>query len=162
MDDNDDGARVGLWVTLGVVTLLLFGLIGGLVIRQTHKVAPAAQASADTEVLIDAPLSGELLAKVYFETGSAAVPADDAGTVAAVLAAMAKEPAAKLVLAGFHDTTGDAAKNAVLAKERAKAVRAALAAGGVDATRVGLRKPESTAGDGKPEEARRVEIRLVK
>ena len=43
MDEGDDGARVGVWVTVGVITLLLFGLIGGLAIRQSHKGAAKAQ-----------------------------------------------------------------------------------------------------------------------
>ena len=67
----------------------------------------------------------------------------------------------RAVVSGYTDASGDPAKNAELAKDRAKAVRAALQADGVDAARVGLRKPESTTADGKPEEARRVEIRLV-
>ena len=29
LDDGDEGARVGLWVAVGVVALLLFGLLGG-------------------------------------------------------------------------------------------------------------------------------------
>jgi outer membrane protein OmpA-like peptidoglycan-associated protein len=163
MDEGDDGARVGLWVTLGVITLLLFGLIGGLALRQMHKAAPAAKPVAaavkmDADALVDAPLTGELLGKLYFETGSAAVPADSAAAMTAVLA---KVGTGKVVLAGFHDASGDAATNAVLAKDRAKAVRAALVAAGLDASRVVLRKPESTTGEGKPEEARRVDIRIL-
>ena len=163
MDEGDDGARVGLWVTLGIVTLLLFGLIGGLVIRQMHKAAPAAKpaamtAMADTDVLVDAPLTGELLGKVYFDTGASAVSADAAATLAGVLG---KAGSGKIVLAGFHDATGDAVSNALLAKNRAKAVRSALASAGMDASRIVLRKPESTTGDGKPEEARRVDIRVL-
>jgi hypothetical protein len=41
------------------------------------------------------------------------------------------------------------------------AVRAALTGQGADAARVQLRKPEQTALGGPPEEARRVEVRLV-
>lgn len=166
MDEGDDGARVGLWVTLGIITLLLFSLIAGLAIRQSHK-KPAAKpaavaAAAPAEALIEGPLAGDVLGKLYFESGAAKLPADAAAALTAVKAALAAAPAtAKLVLSGFHDASGDPAKNAELAKERAKAVRAALQADGVDAARVGLRKPESTTADGKPEEARRVEIRLV-
>ena len=166
MDEGDDGARVGLWVTLGIITLLLFSLIAGLAIRQAHK-KPAAKpaavaATAPAEALIEGPLAGDVLGKLYFESGAATLPADTAAALTAVKAALAAAPAtAKLVLSGFHDASGDPAKNAELAKERAKAVRAALQADGVDAARVGLRKPESTTADGKPEEARRVEIRLV-
>lgn len=167
MDEGDDGARVGLWVTLGIITLLLFGLIAGLAIRQSHKkpaVKPAAVAAAPAEALIEGPIAGDVLGKVYFDSGVATLPADAAAAaaLATVKTALAAAPAtAKLVLSGFHDASGDPAKNAELAKERAKAVRAALQADGVDAARVGLRKPESTTADGKPEEARRVEIRLV-
>jgi outer membrane protein OmpA-like peptidoglycan-associated protein len=82
--------------------------------------------------------------------------------LADVQARLAQAPAgAKLVLSGFHDASGDPARNAELAKERAKAVRTALVAAGVDVARVALRKPESTMGGGTPEEARRVEVRLV-
>ena len=65
------------------------------------------------------------------------------------------------MIAGFHDPSGDPAHNAELAKQRAKAVRAALMAQGCDPARVQLRKPEQTALGGPPEEARRVEVRLV-
>jgi outer membrane protein OmpA-like peptidoglycan-associated protein len=171
MDEGDDGARVGLWVTLGVVTLLLFGLVGGLAVRQSHKHAaparavattPAANPVAAADVLLDQPLSGDLLGKVYFDTSSAEVPLDAVTAVDAAKTALAAAPASsRLVLSGFHDATGDPAKNADLAKERAKAVRKVLSAGGIDPARLALRKPEATTGDGKPEEARRVEIRLV-
>ena len=67
----------------------------------------------------------------------------------------------QIVLSGFHDASGDPAKNAELAKERAKAVRAALQAAGIDAARLALRKPESTTGDGDEKLARRVEVRLL-
>ena len=77
--------------------------------------------------------------------------------VAALVAGTTK----KLMLSGFHDASGDPAKNAELAKNRAKAVRAALQAKGVAVERVGLRKPEQTGADGPADEARRVEIRLV-
>ena len=172
MDEGDDGARVGVWVTVGVITLLLFGLIGGLAIRQFHKgadkaVAPkpgaaamAPGATADT--LLDAPLRGELLAKIYFEPGSAELPAAAAEAVAVAGVALGQAPAsAKLVLSGFHEATGDPAKNAELAKQRAKALRAAFVVAGLEDSRVLLRKPESTQANGKAEEARRVEVRLV-
>lgn len=169
MDENDDGARVGLWVVIGIITLLLFGLIGGLGIRALGQkkpvaapvaaAAPAAAAPADT--LLDAPLSGEIVGKLYFELGKAELPADATAALAPALKALADNPAKKLVLAGFHDPSGDAVVNAELAKNRAKAVRAALTAQGADAARVLLRKPEQTAADGPADEARRVEVRLV-
>ena len=175
MDEQDDGAKVGLWVVLGVITLLLFGLIGGLAIRSVnarHAVKPvavaatpdaatAALAVAGADVLVDVPLSGEIVARVFFGLDSAELDAAAVVELAPAVKALADAPTKKLVIAGFHDPSGDAAHNAELAKERAKAVRAALAAQGADAARVQLRKPEQTALGGPPEEARRVEVRLV-
>jgi len=167
MDENDDGARVGLWVVIGIITLLLFGLIGGLGIRGLHAKKPAAPpvaaapAAADDGALLDAPLAGDIVGRLFFESAKADLPADAGPALAAVAKAAADAPARKLVLAGFHDASGDPAKNAELAKQRAKAVHAALAAQGVDAARLLLRKPEQTVADGPAEEARRVEIRLV-
>jgi outer membrane protein OmpA-like peptidoglycan-associated protein len=165
MDENDDGTRVGLWVVIGIITLLLFGLIGGLAIRSLHAKQPAAKpvvaAAAAADVLLDAPLSGEVVGRLFFASGKSELPADAIVALAPAIKALADHPAKKLVLAGFHDPSGNAVVNAELAKNRAKAVRAALSAQGADATRLLLRKPEQTAQDGPADEARRVEIRLV-
>lgn len=177
MDEQDEGAKVGLWVVLGIITLLLFGLIGGLVIRamnakQAHKsvavavaatpaAAPAASLMADSDVMVDAPLVGEVVARVFFELDKAELQVAAAAALAPAVKALADVPTRKLVIAGFHDPSGDAAHNAELAKQRAKAVRAALVAQGADAARIQLRKPEQTALGGPAEEARRVEVRWV-
>ena len=174
MDEQDDGAKVGLWVVLGIITLLLFGLIGGLVMRTmnakhakpaavaaTAAAQPAASAVAESDVMIDAPLAGIVVVRVFFELDKAELQPDASAALAPAMQALAEAPAKKLIIAGFHDPSGDAAHNADLAKRRAVAVRLALVALGVDATHVQLRKPEQTALGGPPEEARRVEIRLV-
>lgn len=186
LDELDDGARIGVWTALGVVALLLFGLLGGLAIKQLGErkvalpatpVAPAAATAAPTataatagsgsadaggaDTLIDVPLGGELAGTVYFETGVATLGADQAEAMKALVAAVQAADSRKVLLSGFHDATGDPAKNTELAKERAKAVREALKAAGVAAERIGLRKPESTTGDGSNKEARRVEARLI-
>ena len=168
MDKNDDDTRVGLWVVFSVITLLLLGLLGGLGIRalQAKKSpAPAAPvvpaAAVVVDVLIEGPLAGEIIGRLYFEVAKAELPADATAALAPVLKALADNPGKKLVIAGFHDPSGDPAVNHELAKNRAKAVRAAITSQGVDAGRVALRKPEQTAVDGPADEARRVEIRLV-
>lgn len=165
LDQEEEGTRIGVWVALGVVFFVLVGVIGGVVLRQLKGQAPvakpAAVAAAPGETLIDAPLAGELVGKLYFDSGVAALPADAASAVAGAGQALAAQAAKKLVLSGFHDASGDPAKNAELAKQRAFAVKQALVAGGADAARVLLRKPESTTGDGSLQEARRVEMRLV-
>ncbi|MCE2656669.1 MAG: OmpA family protein [Rubrivivax sp.] len=173
LDDQDEGARIGVWVALGVVAMLLFGLIFGLAWRSIQAPKPAAKpaavaapsampaAPAVADALLDVPLSGDIIGKVYFDTGKAELPADVAQPLADALAAVTADRDRKLMLSGFHDPTGDPAINAELAKNRAKAVRDALIARGVAAERIVLRKPEQTAADGPAAEARRVELRLV-
>ena len=166
MDELDDGARSGVWTALGVVAFLLFGLLGGLGIKtlQAHKAKPAAAAvapAAAAETLLEGPLAGDVAGTLYFASGAATLPEDAAAAITAIKIAADAAPAAKLVLSGFHDASGDPVKNAELAKERAKAVRAALQAAGLDPARIALRKPESTTGDGDDKQARRVEVRLL-
>jgi outer membrane protein OmpA-like peptidoglycan-associated protein len=169
MDEQDEGAKVGLWVVLGIITLLLFGLIFGLVMRTMnakHAVKPAAAAAlpaavAEADVLVDVPLSGVIVVRVFFELDKADLQPDASAALAPALQALTDAPAKKLIIAGFHDPSGDAAHNADLAKRRAIAVRLALTTLGAEAARVQLRKPEQTALGGPPEEARRVEVRLV-
>lgn len=174
MDEGDDGARVGLWVTLGVITLLLFGLIGGLAIRQSHKkaappkavavAAPAAAAAAAmpaVDEMKDVALSGVVAGTLYFASGSAALASDAGVAISTIRDVAAADTSRNLLISGFHDATGDPAKNAELAKERAKAVREALVAAGVDRARLVMRKPESLVGSSDNAEARRVEVRAV-
>jgi outer membrane protein OmpA-like peptidoglycan-associated protein len=169
MDEQDEGARVGVWVVLALIGLLLFGLIFGLVMRTMNAkhakaaavaTAPAA-APAQADALLDVPLSGVIVVRVFFELDRADLQPDAPVALAPALQALAQAPAKKLVIAGFHDPSGDAAHNADLAKRRAIAVRLALVSQGADGVRVLLRKPEQTALGGPPEEARRVEVRLV-
>lgn len=169
-EDKDDTQRVGLWITFGIVALVVISTVSAMVVRQLQSIeVPAAAAAAPAAavvvveeiVLIEAPLAGDLAATLYFGTGASALPADAAPLITAVAQALAAAPARKLVLSGFHDETGDAAKNAELAKQRALSVRTALVAAGVDKARIALRKPEVTTGSGSDQEARRVELRLV-
>lgn len=165
-EDRDENTRVGLWVTFGAAFILIAAVVGGVVVKQfrgsaaaTAPAAAAAAMAADVE-LVDAPLTGELVGTLYFELASANLPADAAPALAAVQQALGNG-AQRVMLSGFHDASGDPAFNSELAKQRALTVRQALLDAGVQATRVQLRRPESTTGDGTPEQARRVELRLV-
>ena len=169
MDEQDEGARIAVWAVLAIILLLIFGLIFGLVFRTMqakHAAKPAAVAAtpaavAETDVLVDVPLTGVIVVRVFFELDKADLQADAQTALAPALQALGAEPAKKLIIAGFHDPSGDAAHNAELAKRRAIAVRLALVALGAEGARVQLRKPEQTALGGPPEEARRVEVRLI-
>jgi outer membrane protein OmpA-like peptidoglycan-associated protein len=168
MNDQDDGANVALWAVLGIITLLLFGLIGGLALRSLNaKKAPAPAALAATaaaagaaDEMVELPLSGVMVVRLLFDLDQAALQPDTPAMLALAVKALADAPGKKLVIAGFHDPSGDAAHNADLAKRRAIAVRLALVAQGADGTAAAAQAEQTELG-GPPEEARRVEVRLI-
>lgn len=152
-NDDDESTAVIVGVLAGIV-LAVVAVVYGASAGKGYK--PAAPVAQQAEI---APV-GEALAKVYFAVGAAALDDADKGVVAKTLEALGANTQAIVLLSGFHDPSGDPAKNAELAKQRAMSVRDALVAGGVAADRVKFRKPESTVGAGSPEEGRRVEIRV--
>jgi outer membrane protein OmpA-like peptidoglycan-associated protein len=167
-DDRDDSRKVGLWVVFSSVAVLLLGVLGFAVVRTMNgpaapvaQTAAAAASAADADVLVDYATTAAALATVYFDSGSAALLPDAAPALAETVQALAADPGKRVLLSGYHDATGDPALNAELAKQRAKAVRAALLVAGIPLNQVLLRKPESSMGTGTEREARRVEIRLV-
>lgn len=161
LDAEDEGTRIGVAVALGVVFALLIGLVGGLALRQAQRGTPSAPASAETLPFIEAPLEGELVATVHFALGRSALPEDARAAFEKTVEAAQAAPQRRIVLSGFHDASGSAAVNAGIARARALAVREALTAEGLSGSRIALRKPAATLGDGSAPEARRVEIRLV-
>lgn len=117
--------------------------------------APAAASPAagsdDASVVVE---NG--VVKFYFASGKSDLAP---GAVEALADAIAAGKAGKkLVISGFHDSTGDPAKNADLAKQRALAVRDALKTAGVAESGIELKKPETATGSGNNAEARRVEV----
>jgi K(+)-stimulated pyrophosphate-energized sodium pump len=86
------------------------------------------------------------------------VPAGSAGALADVIKGVAEGK--KAVVSGFTDASGDPAKNAELAKQRAFAVRDALKAAGIAEDKIELKKPEETTATGDASLARRVEVTL--
>lgn len=152
-NDDDESTAVIVGVLAGIV-LAVVAVVYGASAGKGYK--PAAPVAEQAEI---APV-GEALAKVYFAVGATALDDADKGVVAKTLEALGANPKAIVLLSGFHDPSGDPARNAELAKQRAMSVRDALVAGGVAAERVKMRKPESTVGAGTPEEGRRVEIRV--
>ena len=96
----------------------------------------------------------------YFASGSDALPEGAAQQLVELADAVRGQPGKAVLISGFHDASGDPAKNAELAKNRALAVRHALEANGVAPDQLVLAKPALTPGGGDPREARRVEVRL--
>jgi len=122
-------------------------------VSQAIQASQASQAAADAaSVKVE-----QGVVRFYFASGQAELAA---GAVDAMTDLVkAAKGGRTLVISGFHDATGDAAKNAALARQRALAVREALKAAGVPERQIELKKPEQLAG-GSDAEARRVEISL--
>ncbi|HYM85457.1 MAG TPA: sodium/proton-translocating pyrophosphatase, partial [Pseudoxanthomonas sp.] len=116
-------------------------------------------ASAHAPAAISAPADPAHLAKLYFDVG-ATVPTGVDAALAPVVARLQNDMALKARVSGFHDASGDAAANEEISRERAQQVQALLVASGIGADRIVLDKPSLTTGDGSPEEARRVEVRV--
>ena len=94
-------------------------------------------------------------AKLYFDTAKTNLANDADQTLAPIVEWLKANANAKAVISGFHDPRGNQAVNEGLAKNRAKAVRDALKAAGIDEARIEMRKPVSTEGGGDLAEARR-------
>ncbi|UUZ69036.1 OmpA family protein [Polaromonas sp. P2-4] len=179
-DDSHQGAA--LVVIFGVVALVVATVVGSSVYRQRSasvKTAPAASSAAlapavatpaGSQSSSGTPQSAAQTAsdaasvkvengvvKFYFASGKADLAAGAGEALADVV--KGAKAGRKLVISGFHDATGDAAKNAALARQRAEAVRDALKTAGVSPEQIELKKPEQMAG-GSDAEARRVEISL--
>ena len=134
----------------------------------SEAVAEAASApAAASEASAPAPVAADNARVVYengvatffFATGKNDV-AEGAQTIVADVINAGKD-GKKLVVSGFADSTGNAAANEELSKQRAQAVQAFFEAQGVNAANIELRKPESTTGAvGNDVEGRRVEVKV--
>jgi outer membrane protein OmpA-like peptidoglycan-associated protein len=186
MFSQDDDGQQGLVLTVvfGLIALVI-GLVMGVGIYKSNQgFAPGNAAPAKAAVVTAATAMPEAVSATPQDAASAAQAASDAASVKvengvvkfyfasgkADLAAGAgdalldviKEAKAgrKLVISGFHDATGDAGKNAELARQRALAVRDALKAAGVTEQQIELKKLEQMTASGSNAEARRVEVNL--
>lgn len=138
----------------------------------TASAADAAKPAADAKAADTAPAGSGLVAfthdgapalKVYFDTGKTEVAKGFAETGKTIIDHLKANSTTKAIVSGFNDPTGNAAANAELSKNRAKAVRAALVAAGLAEDRVMLEKPTDTVGSAlSNSEARRVEVTVRK
>nr|WP_294395207.1 OmpA family protein [uncultured Sphingomonas sp.] len=74
--------------------------------------------------------------KLNFETGSAAIRAEDQANVDALAQILAAYPKARVQIVGYTDARGAAPTNAQLGQQRADSVTTALTAKGIDKTRI--------------------------
>ena len=138
----------GMWMWL--IPLLI--LLGILIWYFTRNHTPAASTTTSS------------IGAVYFDTGSAALTADDQTTLNKAADSMKQNSDMKLRVQGYTDSTGDTAQNIALSKQRSDAVKQYLTSKGVDQSRLNLAgfgeaNPVATNGtaDGKANN-RRVEL----
>ncbi len=174
-DDKDDGQGLIGWITglavaLAIAVALLasvFGVMSGASDKPPATLPAAAIAPAvahsghAAEPVALAPVAAAgspAAAKIYFDVNSFATPVDANKLVVDLVAYSKTSANTKLSISGYHDKTGDPAKNQELAKNRAKVVKDLLLSAGVPEDRIMMQKPVETTGDGDNKEARRVEV----
>ena len=186
--DDDQQSQGVVWAVLIGVVLLAVSLAIGMGLYRTSRGAATAPAAATTGApMAPAPVSGsgggfspgvaaagagigaavadgpsikveDGVVKFYFASGSDELARGAAEALGDVVRGVAAGK--KAVISGFHDVTGDPARNEELAKQRALRVRDALTALGIGEDKLDLRKPAVTTADGSIAEARRVEVTL--
>jgi K(+)-stimulated pyrophosphate-energized sodium pump len=97
-------------------------------------------------------------AKLYFALDKNALPGNTVAALAPIATYLKANAQAKASISGFHDPSGNRARNEELALNRARAARGALERAGIERERIVMQKPTQTAGGGSPSEARRVEV----
>lgn len=181
-DDEQQGWVLGL--VAGLIALVIAGVLGLALSRvaaarpdrpppasaPAPAVVPAPVAATPAVLPASAALAAQALSdaasitveygvvKFYFASGEAELAAGAADALVDVV--KGARGGKKVLISGFHDDKGNAARNAELARQRALAVREALIAAGVPDSQIRLDKPAQTAGTGSDAEARRVEIAL--
>jgi outer membrane protein OmpA-like peptidoglycan-associated protein len=160
---DDDNQGVVLGVVFGVIALVI-GLVVGVSIYKTNQDAAAAAAKPVAVAAPAADADGASVkvengvVKFYFASAKSDLAAGGNEALADIVKAVADGK--KALVSGFHDSTGDLAKNEELAKLRAFAVRDALKTLGVAEDKIELKKPEAMTGTGSNAEARRVEVSI--
>ena len=157
------------WVITGDASnVILTGNVDSEDIKQTK--GSEAQAFFGSGVTVDnqlivkvaeaAPIAttSPPAAKIYFDTGKTALPADASQTLTATVEWLKSNSNAKAVISGFSDPRGNLTKNEELSKNRAKAVLETLKSAGIDEARIEMRKPEDVEAGGNLAETRRVEV----
>lgn len=182
MSQDDDGQQgLVLTIVFGLIALVVALVIGVGIYQSGKDIAPATALAASAPAVVPVAVTAQAdtanaanaaqaasdaasikvengVVKFYFATGKADLAAGAGDALADVV--QGAKAGRKLVISGFHDATGDAAKNAELAKQRALAVRDALKAAGVTEQQIELKKPEQLTASGSNAEARRVEVTL--
>lgn len=172
-DDNQGGVLAVVLGLVGVVMALVISVATQQLDPPAGVLAPAAASTrprltSAVPAPRAAPAFNDLdeggtsvivqngVVKFYFAPNQSALAAGGRDALKQIVQAVAGGK--KAVISGFHDSTGDAARNVALARQRALAVRQALIAMGIGEAQIELKKPEQAPGTHA--EARRVEVAL--
>lgn len=142
---------------IGRAVVYMANASGGKFAEPASKAAaPPTPAEAKAETKAG---GASQVVSLYFDVNKTNTPAD-AGKLMADLIAYAKgNNNAKIAISGYADKTGDPAKNAELAKQRAFAVKKALMDSGMPEDRIMMAKPRDITSDKKDDnESRRVDV----
>lgn len=180
--DDDREHKTVVAILIGAVVLFAISLATGVGLWRTGAIGGAK--AATTPATVSTPVAGIAMPEIQTPAPSLADTADEpsvqvvdgvvrfyfargksdlaAGAKDALAEAIAAARAGKkLVISGYHDSTGSAQINAEIAKKRAFAVRDALLAEGVSADSLQLKKPEVMPNtQGSDPNARRVDVRI--
>jgi membrane fusion protein (multidrug efflux system) len=137
----------------------------GAAVTATPYVAPPrppprrAVAAAAPGTALPSAVSASAATPIRFAVGSAALDATATQAVKSLATNLAATTA-RVAVTGYTDRTGAHDKNVALAKARAQAVRDALVAAGLAASRIDLRAPADVTGSGADDAARRVDVTI--
>ena len=172
--DDDSQQRFALGFLFALIALVVATVVGVAVYKRGIAHAPAKPVAVKTVELTAVSPSGNVIAeeaasvvvmdngvvKFFFASGKAEV-APGANTALVEVIKGVVVGGKKAQVSGYHDATGDLAKNQELAKLRAMAVADALKSLGVADDKIELKKPEQAQASGSNAEARRVEVTLL-
>jgi outer membrane protein OmpA-like peptidoglycan-associated protein len=120
--------------------------------------APAPKIDVPSKAKVSGPMPST---RIYFGVNQATLPKDTDRRLGKLVAYLKTNSDARVMISGFHDSSGRTSHNIELAKKRALAVAGVLEIAGISASKIEIQKPTKTRGSGPPSEARRVEIKVM-
>ena len=168
-NDDDSQQRFALGFLFALIALVVSTVVGVVVYKRGIAHAPAKPAVVKTVEVTTVGAGGNVIAedaasvivmdngvvKFFFASGKADVAAGANTALVEVIKGVV-EGGKRASISGYHDATGDLAKNQELAKLRAMAVADALKSLGVAEDKIELKKPEQAQASGTNAEARRI------
>ena len=129
-------------------------ILGDSVVVDNQLTVKALVEAAAPPVIVPPPD----MVKIYFPTAQSTLTEADTASLQASIEWLKSNPNGKATIAGYHDASGIAENNVMIAKSRAQAIYDALIAAGTPSNQLELSQQENMLGDGTYKEARRAEV----